>query len=164
MIHIRPATVSDHGFLKDLHHAVYREVVTRQFGCWNEAEQDVWFKKGLLDAEYHIVECDDLAIGAVGIRNAPAHLSLVELQVLPEYQNQGIGTQLLLRELERAAKLGLPVRLQVLRDSRARQLYERHRFVAFGETETHILMIWRPAQKAEHVAERIFAPATSSVG
>src|SRR5262245_37649056 len=117
MIRTRRARVSDHRFLKELHHAAYRDVVTRQFGCWNEVDQDVWFEKGLLEAEYRIVESDGIPVGAIAVQDHPDHIALVEMQLLPAYQNKGIGTELLALELRRAAEFGLPVRLQVLREN-----------------------------------------------
>ena len=144
MLNTRQAKVSDYQFLRQLHHVVYRDVVTRQFGSWNDADQDAWFDKGLDDAEYRIVESDGTPVGAIGMREHADHIALVELQLLPEYQNQGIGTELLTLELNRAAGYGLPVRLQVLRQNRARQFYARHKFTLEGETDTHYLMVWHP--------------------
>ena len=140
MIRTRAARDSDHGFLKQLHHRAYREVVTRQFGTWVESDQDAWFEQGLREAQFRIVEQGKVAIGAIGAHTAQDHVYLAELQILPEFQNQGIGGALLVAELERARALGLPVRLRVLRQNRARKLYERHGFEVTGETETHYLL------------------------
>jgi|SRR6187399_644842 len=142
LIHTRGAEVSDHAFLRTLHHAAYREVITRQFGEWDESEQDMWFEKGLGEAAFRIIDADGVRVGAIGVQDAPDHLFLDALQLLPEFQNQGIGTLVLLAELERAMALGLPVRLRVLHQNRARQLYERHGFRIKGVTEAHYLMQW----------------------
>src|SRR5688500_18805726 len=142
IIHTRDAEGSDHAFLRTLHHAAYREVITLQVGEWLESDQDAWFEKGLADASFRIIEVDGVRVGAIGVHEAPDHLFLDALQLLPEFQHQGIGSAVLLRELERAAALGLPVRLRVLHRNRARQLYERHGFRITGVTETHYLMRW----------------------
>lgn len=141
-IHTRDAEVSDHAFLRGLHHAAYRDVITRQFGEWIESDQDDWFEKGLADASFRIIEVDGIRVGAIGLQNAPDHVFLDELELLPEFQNQGIGTAVLRAELERATALKLPVRLRVLHKNRALQLYERHGFRITGVTETHYLMKW----------------------
>jgi hypothetical protein len=88
MIHTRQARVSDHRFLRDLHHAVYRDVVVRQFGSWNEPDQDTWFEESLLEAEYRIVQSDDTPVGTIAVHDRADHLALVEMQILPEYQNK----------------------------------------------------------------------------
>lgn len=112
-----------------------------QFGQWVESDQDAWFAQKLLgDAILRIIEVGGIRLGAIGVSDAPDHVFLQELQILPEFQNQGIGTAILRAELERATALGLPIRLRVLQQNRARSLYERHGFTVTGETETHYLM------------------------
>ena len=143
MIRTRATSASDHDFLKQLHHAAYREVVTRQFGGWVESDQDAWFEKGLSEAAFEVIEKDGRLVGALALQQAPDHLFLMELQILPDCQQQGIGTAVLRSVLERAAALALPVQLRVLHQNRARALYERHGFVVTGATETHYLMSTR---------------------
>lgn len=41
----RPATSSDTEFARTTHHAAYRDVVSRQFGAWDEALQDRLFEE-----------------------------------------------------------------------------------------------------------------------
>lgn len=143
MIRTRAAGASDHDFLKQLHHAAYREVVMRQFSRWVESDQDTWFEKGLSEATFEVIEKDGRPVGALAVQQAPDHLFLMELQILPDCQHHGIGTAVLRSLLERAAALELPVRLRVLHQNRARTLYERHGFVVTGATETHYLMSTR---------------------
>jgi GNAT superfamily N-acetyltransferase len=68
----------------------------------------------------------------------------VDLALLPEFRNRGLGT-LLLRRLQReAAEANKPLRLQVIRFSRAVSLFERLGFVRTSETGTHFQMEWKP--------------------
>ena len=69
-------------------------------------------------------------------------ISINEIEVLPQYQRQGIGTQLLVQQLDEARRVRLPIRLQVLRENRACNLYERLGFKVYDKTETHLLMEW----------------------
>ena len=140
MIRTRAAQVADHAFLKDLHHSAYREVVTRQFGKWVEADQDAWFEEKLSEVTYRIIELDDTPIGALSVVDAPGHVFLAELQIAPEFQNRGIGSTIVREEVDRAKALGRPIRLRVLLQNRAVALYERLGFTVTGETETHYLM------------------------
>jgi hypothetical protein len=63
------------------------------------------------------------------------HVFLIEILIAPEHQNCGVGTELVGRVLARAGARGVPVRLQVLRANRARNLYERPGFQLSGATE-----------------------------
>lgn len=144
VMRLRPATPADHPFLRELHHRAYREVVTRQFGSWDERAQDEWFEKGLHEAEFSVVEVGEAAVGTVALKRDPDCVHLVELQILPEHQRRGLGSALLAAVCERARSDELPLRLRVLHENhRARRLYERHGFVVTGTIPTHYLMEWR---------------------
>jgi ribosomal protein S18 acetylase RimI-like enzyme len=68
------------------------------------------------------------------------HLFLATVALLPEHQGRGIGTDLVNMVLAEGRRHNLPVRLQVLKVNRARKLYERLGFKAYGESETHVHM------------------------
>ena len=70
------------------------------------------------------------------------------IEVLPEYQNQGVGTALIKSILDEAHPTGQPVGLQVLKVNPARSLYERLGFLTTGETATHYMMRTTPEQQA----------------
>jgi GNAT superfamily N-acetyltransferase len=141
----RPLAVTDMAFLRELRFRAYREVVTWQFGRWVEAEQERWFQASLKAAGFEIVEVDGVPVGTLGMDETAEEVRLAELQILPEWQNAGLGSALLEREIERASRLGRPLSLRVLRQNRARYLYLRHGFVITGQTETHYLMLKEPA-------------------
>jgi ribosomal protein S18 acetylase RimI-like enzyme len=141
-INLRFATPEDKDFCRLVHHSAYRDVIVRQFGQWNEALQDSFFEREWNSLALQIVEIDGQSIGCFCSEEHTDHLSIMEINLLPQYQRQGIGTQLLVQQLDEARRLKLPVRLQVLRENRARELYERLGFKAYDKTETHLLMEW----------------------
>jgi GNAT superfamily N-acetyltransferase len=143
-MYLRPATNLDKDFLRELRRQAYRDVVTEQFGAWDEEEQAAWFEKSLAEATFQIVEHRQTPVGALGIWLSPDALHLAELQVLPVWQGKGIGSEVLGALLQDARSQKKPVRLRVLKLNRARSLYERHGFVLCGATETHYLMEWWP--------------------
>ena len=141
MVTTRPATPDDKELLRRIHHDAYRDVVTRQFGPWNEAEQNRWFDKGFVASGLRVIELDGVAVGSIASIDEGDQVFLCGVQILPEYQNRGIGSELVRAELARAKSLGKPLRLQVLRENRARALYERLGFQMTGETEHHFTML-----------------------
>jgi GNAT superfamily N-acetyltransferase len=144
-MNVRPATSADTPFLQDLHRRAYHEVVLRQFGYWDDVAQDYWFRKGLAEAAFSIVEENGQPVGAIAMQDSPERLYLAELQILPEWQARGLGSALLRMQLEHAQQLQKPIGLRVLRASRARALYERHGFVVTEQNQTHYLMEWKPS-------------------
>jgi hypothetical protein len=43
----RLASLADAEFGRNVHHRAYRDVVEQQFGAWNTAAQDAFFRDGL---------------------------------------------------------------------------------------------------------------------
>jgi GNAT superfamily N-acetyltransferase len=136
----RQATAEDKEFLYVVNRAAYEDVVRKQFGQWDEAWQRQHFEETWTPETFEVVEKAGRRIGALSVSRTSEEVRIIEIQLLPEFQGKGIGTVLLQRELRFADERALPARLQVLRQNRARTLYERLGFRVCGETDTHFLM------------------------
>jgi len=141
---LRPALANDKLWVKELQFAAYRDLVLLQFGVWDPSDQTARFEEKWVRREYQIISSDDLPIGALWVSLAPDHMFLNEIQLLPDHQGAGVGSRVIDELLEKAASLGLPVRLRVLLRNRARSLYERLGFRVHDCTDTHHLMQWSP--------------------
>lgn len=69
---------------------------------------------------------------------------LIDIALLPEYRNQGIGSILLRGLLTEAAAVGSSVRLQVLKGNPARELYARLGFLTTAENGPYEMLAWIP--------------------
>lgn len=132
--------LADLEFARTLHHRAYRDVVIRQFGLWDETIQDGFFSAKWGKNSDQIILLDGSPIGALSIAQHADHIFLYEIQILPEYQGRGLGSRIIKQQLEYAQKLHLPLRLQVLRENRAKQLYLRLGFSVIGTSDTHIIL------------------------
>ncbi len=83
--------------------------------------------------------------GRLAVNRGTGELRIVDIALLPEHRNAGVGAALLRGICEEAAAAGKPVRLSVLKSNRAQRLYARLGFVKTGETELHLEMEWRDA-------------------
>jgi N-acetylglutamate synthase-like GNAT family acetyltransferase len=91
-----------------------------------------------------IVVRGNKAVGRVTFEPREHEIRCVEVAILPQHRNAGIGTRLI-RELQTEAKRQKkPLRLQVIRFSRAVTLFERLGFQRISETGTHFQMEWTP--------------------
>lgn len=135
---------TDSEFCKALHHSAYRDVVIRQFGTWIDASQDQFFLETWETKPHKIILWQNQPIGVISATLHSDHLFLHELQIAPEYQGRGFGTMALTELLEEAKRLGLALRLQVLKENRALKLYQRIGFKPVGSTDSHIKMEWTP--------------------
>ena len=107
---------------------------------WDEAWQRNTFQQHFNPAECQIIAYQGRACGVVSVLERETEVFLKFIEVLPDYQNQGIGTAVIKSILEEAQHSGKPVSLQVLKVNPARSLYERLGFLNTGETATHYLM------------------------
>ena len=67
-------------------------------------------------------------------------LFINEISILKDYQNQGIGSNILKQQLAENHKKGIRTILQVFKDNPAKHLYEKLGFKIYGENETHYQM------------------------
>jgi GNAT superfamily N-acetyltransferase len=125
---------ADFEFGRFVHHAAYQDVVTRQFGSWEEKIQDSFHK---------IILVDGVPAGVYSIAEHSDQIFFSELQILPEYQREGLGTKIMKEQIQYARSLDLPLRLQVLRENKAQELYLRLGFVVTETTDAHVKMEWK---------------------
>ena len=136
----RPATESDKPFVWEANRQAYRDVVVRQWGQWDDEIQESNFNEKWESADFEVIERTGERVGAIWTTDEGEYLRLREVFLLPEYQGQRIGTQLVEQELARARRQNKPLRLRVLRESRARVLYERFGFAVVEEEESTLWM------------------------
>lgn len=104
---------------------------------WDDATQRETHAKYWATRPFSRIERDGVAVGTVSIGEAADHVLFAEFYVLPQFQRQGIGTEVLRRVIAEARAKGLPVRLQYLKWNPVGTLYRREGFIEVGETETH---------------------------
>jgi len=96
-------------------------------------------------AEYHIIQRDGVDIGRRIVNRMGGEILLMDIALLPEYRNRGIGTVLLQDLMAEAAQAGKPMRLHVEFFNRALRLYERLGFSKIGDMGVYFEMEWRPS-------------------
>lgn len=102
-----------------------RDVIEQTWG-WDETWQRSEFDKRFETSSVWIIEADTRAAGTVWLEWKPDSLYVHELQVVPDLQGRGIGTNVLNQVIAQGGQKALPVTLSVVpANSRAKQLYER---------------------------------------
>jgi ribosomal protein S18 acetylase RimI-like enzyme len=137
---LRAASPPDAEFLFDLKRQALGGYVAQTWGRWDEQWQRHYFQQHFEPAQIQIILVSGQPVGMLSVVERLDRLELASIEILPAYQNRGIGSFLLKQLLERAGSLRVPVHLQVLKVNPARKLYERLGFRAIGQTETHLVM------------------------
>ncbi len=140
MYELRDATAADREWLYQLNRATMRDYVVQTWGAWDEAFQRQYFDDRYTPEGRQIIVVEGADAGGLIVHREASRIFLGDISLLPAFQSQGIGSEVVHDLLEEAAGLDVPVELQVLKVNPARALYERLGFVAFDETETHVLM------------------------
>lgn len=96
-------------------------------------------------ADFLIIERDGQPIGRLYVARWPRELRLMDIALLPQYRNRGLGTQILRGLLAEAQASGKRVSLHVEAYNPAMRLYERHGFQKITDTGVYWLMEWEPA-------------------
>ncbi|EFE76893.1 GNAT family N-acetyltransferase [Streptomyces filamentosus] len=91
-----------------------------------------------------VVEAAGSFAGCVARRPAEDGWWLEHFYLSPALQGRGIGSAVLREVLDRADAERLPVRLDVLRGSPARRLYERHGFTLEREDAVDVFLVRKP--------------------
>ena len=150
----RPATDSDLDFLR----AVYGSTRATEMALvnWSDEQkrdfldmqfhaQHKFYHENYPDAQYDILELDGEPIGRIYVDNRPTEIRLIDIALLPEYQNRRIGSALILKLMEDAAKIKLPITLHVEVFNRAQELYHRLDFKRIRDDGLYIFMEWNPS-------------------
>jgi ribosomal protein S18 acetylase RimI-like enzyme len=81
-----------------------------------------------------------LKMGVVALNDTSKSLHIRQLQILPDFQGEGIGSKVLTVVKKRALQLQLPITLNVLLNNPARGLYLRHGFQIEGKNKLEFQM------------------------
>jgi GNAT superfamily N-acetyltransferase len=96
------------------------------------------------DAEYDVVLLDGRPAGRVWVGRTPEQIRLLDIALLPEAQNRGVGTALLRALIAEARASGKKLRHMVfVLNPDATRFYERLGFVPIEEFGAYVHMEWR---------------------
>lgn len=140
-----PAQASDLEALTELRLEVMAESFNR-IGRFNPERARAWFAETYRPQTTRLIEVDGETAGCVAFYEiAPGVLKLEHFYLQPHRQGLGLGAAVLDVLLTEADQAGAQVKLTVLRESRARSLYERRGFMETGRDDLDVYME-RPAR------------------
>jgi len=141
-LHLRPARPDELDFVADLS-ARSLEDDLRRHDVWDPDMLRAYVERGFSADRTLVVELDGHRVGSVSVRHE-ADATWFELFYLEAaVQGRGLGTRVLRDLLDRHGRTA-PIRIDVVRGSRARSLYERHGFVHESGDAVDEIMV-RPA-------------------
>ncbi len=96
------------------------------------------------DAAFLIVMLGTVSVGRLYLHRRSDEIRVVDIALLPEFRNRGLGTTLMLDVLREGELAGKPVRIHVEKFNRAMSFYQRLGFTVIRDVDTHFLMECAP--------------------
>ena len=150
-ITLRTATPDDDTFQLELYTATRRDEL--ELIDWNEDQKQAFakmqFNARQLQYRHRYPLADDSIIfqnsqpiGRMLVDRNEREMVLVDIALLPEHRNAGIGTRLVQSLLDEAVRTGKSVRLHVVTTNPAVRLYERLGFSTADDDGSYLEMNW----------------------
>jgi ribosomal protein S18 acetylase RimI-like enzyme len=153
-IKLRDALPEDESFLFEVYASTRAEEIAlvpwddeqrKSFLTIQFAAQHSHYRAQFPDASYSVILRDDLPLGRFYVRKDKDEIRILDLTILPEYRNSGIGTSLLRELLDEAAQSKKRVLIYVETFNPSLRLFERLGFKSIAEEGINFLMECCPA-------------------
>ncbi len=100
------------------------------------------------NADYRIIVHDGRAAGRLIVDRSGDDILLIDVALLPEFRNAGIGSALMRQIMAEAAQARKALKLHVEKVNRARRLYDRLGFSTIGDNGIYLEMVWKAESEA----------------
>ena len=156
IVQLRPVSESDNEFLL----AVYASTRADELAQveWPEGQKEMFLRWQLdlqrreyetrfPDAEYRVILVDQQPAGRIWVGSDDEQIRLLDIGLLPDFQNRGVGTTLLQRLKSEAQSAGKALRHMVfVLNNNADRFYERLGFKKIEDFGAYKHMEWRPEE------------------
>jgi GNAT superfamily N-acetyltransferase len=139
----RPAEPADVEAIAELRAVVMRPDLER-LGRFDEHRVRQRLRNSFSPQHTSVIVADGAFAGCVTLRPAEDGQWLEHFYLAPGVQGRGLGSAVLRTLLDRTDADGVLVRLNVLRGSAARRLYERHGFTVEAQDPIDVYMVRPP--------------------
>jgi GNAT superfamily N-acetyltransferase len=137
---LRASSDADFEWAFELHREALGSYVEQTWG-WDETVQRRMFADAFGRQARQVIQVDGQDAGVLVVEERPDELFLGLLELLPAWQNRGVGTDILRWLLRQASDMGKPLSLQVLRaNAGAASLYEREGLRVIDSDEIRLWM------------------------
>ncbi|MBI2945104.1 MAG: GNAT family N-acetyltransferase [Candidatus Wallbacteria bacterium] len=116
--------------------------LSQQFECQHRA-----YSQGYPGASLDLILEGERPVGRLYVHRGPDDFRVVDISLLPQARNRGIGTYFLLDVMDQARAANATVSIHVEQSNSAARLYERLGFRAIESQGIYTRMEWRPAER-----------------
>lgn len=152
-ITLRPACPEDEAFLLSVYASTRADELaplawpTAQkaaFLAQQGAAQHQHYRTYYKEAQYHVILLDGTAVGRLYVARWASEIRIMDIALLPNYRNAGIGSRLITDLIEEGRLARKTVSVHVESFNPARQLYDRLGFREMEDKGVYRLLRWEP--------------------
>jgi len=155
-VSLRPVTDADQEFLvgvyastraPELAQVDWDDSQKEAFVRWQFGLQRQDYNTRYPNARYNVILVDDQPAGRIWVGTDDTQIRLLDIALLPEFQNRGVGAILLRELIDEAKQEQKPLRHMVfMLNENAHRFYERLGFVEIEDVGGYKHMEWKPDQ------------------
>jgi GNAT superfamily N-acetyltransferase len=149
---LRPVTPEDEEFLLQLYASIRASELAQV--PWSDAQREAFVRMQFAaqqdhyrthnpEATHDIIMLDADRIGRLYVARREREIRILDITILPEHRNKGIGTPLIKDLMAEATGAGLPLNIFVESFNPSHQLFERLGFLKVEDDGVNHLMEWR---------------------
>jgi len=148
-VNLRPITDSDLDFL----HKVYASTRAEEMAAqdWSQEKKDQfiqqqfnaqhkYYQENYLGSSFDIIQMNGIDVGRLYVGRWAQEIRVIDITVLPEFKNRGIGGSLMRALLEEAKAKKIPVRLHVEHYNPMLPWYQKLGFRVIGDTGVYFFL------------------------
>ena len=144
-IQLQPYTDKDKIWLEELRRAAYLDLFIATWGGWDENRHQRHWASCIEQGNISIIKLDGVSVGMVQVTAEDESVEIDEIQIFPEFQGRGVGTQVLTKIIEDTHSKRYSVTLSAgNKNSRAIALYQRLGFKLKEETDVKVYFEFPP--------------------
>jgi ribosomal protein S18 acetylase RimI-like enzyme len=151
-IKLRDVVAEDEPFLFDVYASSRAEEMAlvpwddeqrRSFLAMQSAAQHSYYREQFPTASYQVILLDDSRVGRLYVLKEKDYINILDITLLPEYRNSGVGSLLLRDILGEASRSRKRVLIYVETFNPSLRLFERLGFKSIAQEGINFLMEWR---------------------
>ena len=155
-VQLRPVTDADQEFLVGVYASTRADELAQV--NWDESQKDAFIRWQYAmqkqeydarypDARYQLILVDDQPAGRIWVGSDDTQIRLLDIALLTEFQNRGVGAYLVQQLIDEAKRAQKPLRHMVfMLNDNAFRFYERLGFTTIEDVGAYKHMEWRAEQ------------------
>jgi GNAT superfamily N-acetyltransferase len=101
------------------------------------------YRRRFPEGVHELLLCEGLPAGRLYVARSDKEIRILDISLMPEYRNQGLGGAIIRELLNEASETKRPVRIYLERDNPYRSVFDQFGFACVEDIGSHLLLEWQ---------------------